>query len=89
MRIGFGCWRSLFAGGLKLEEKVQIAVELAVCGIYAGIDLLMYNFVEPLVYGNTTGLTPLAILIAAVFWAWLWGAVGLLLAVLALVVPVR
>jgi predicted PurR-regulated permease PerM len=54
---------------------------LAVCGIYAGIDLMMYNFVEPLVYGNTTGLTPLAILIAAVFWAWLWGAVGLLLAV--------
>ena len=52
----------------------------AVFGIYAGIDLLMYNFVEPWVYGNTTGLTPLAILIAAVFWAWLWGAVGLLLA---------
>jgi hypothetical protein len=53
---------------------------LAVFGIYGGIDLLMYNFVEPVVYGNTTGLTPLAILIAAVFWAWLWGPVGLLLA---------
>ena len=52
----------------------------AVFGIYGGIDLMMYNFVEPFVYGNTTGLTPLAILIAAVFWAWLWGAVGLLLA---------
>lgn len=53
---------------------------LAVFGIYGGIDLFMYNFVEPYVYGNTTGLTPLAILVAAVFWAWLWGAVGLLLA---------
>ncbi len=53
----------------------------AVFGIYVGIDLFMYNFVEPWVYGNTTGLTPLAILVAAVFWAWLWGAVGLLLAV--------
>lgn len=52
----------------------------AVFGIYVGIDLLMYNFVEPLVYGNTTGLTPLAILLAAIFWAWLWGPVGLLLA---------
>jgi predicted PurR-regulated permease PerM len=51
-----------------------------VFGIYGGIDMLMYNFVEPFVYGNTTGLTPLAILIAAVFWAWLWGPVGLLLA---------
>src|SRR5579862_7751102 len=49
-------------------------------GIYFGIDLLMYNVVEPWVYGNTTGMTPLAILIAAVFWTWLWGPVGLLLA---------
>jgi predicted PurR-regulated permease PerM len=49
-------------------------------GLYAGIDLVMYNFVEPYLYGNTTGLTPLAILIAAVFWTWLWGPVGLLLA---------
>ncbi len=52
----------------------------SVFGIYFGIDLMMYNFVEPLVYGNTTGMTPLAILVAAVFWTWLWGAVGLLLA---------
>jgi predicted PurR-regulated permease PerM len=51
-----------------------------VFGIYFGIDLLMYNFVEPWVYGNSTGMTPLAILVAAVFWTWLWGAVGLLLA---------
>ena len=53
---------------------------LAVFGIFGGLDLIMWNFVEPLVYGNSTGLTPLAILIAAVFWAWLWGGVGLLLA---------
>lgn len=56
------------------------AKALSVFGIYFGIDLIMYNFVEPFVYGNTTGLTPLAILVSAVFWTWLWGAVGLLLA---------
>src|SRR5207253_5297645 len=50
-------------------------------GIYFAIDLLMYNFAEPLLYGNSTGITPLAILIAAVFWTWLWGPVGLLLSV--------
>lgn len=53
---------------------------ISVFGIYFGIDLIMYNFVEPWVYGNSTGMTPLAILVAAVFWTWLWGAVGLLLA---------
>jgi len=49
-------------------------------GVYFGIDLLMYNFAEPLLYGSSTGVSPLAILVAAVFWTWLWGPVGLLLA---------
>ena len=51
-----------------------------VFAVYFGIDLVMYNFVEPLLYGSSTGLSPLAILVAAVFWTWLWGPVGLLLA---------
>ncbi len=49
-------------------------------GLYFGVDLLMYNGVEPLLYGSSTGTSPLAILLAAVFWTWLWGPVGLLLA---------
>lgn len=49
-------------------------------GSYAGIDLLLWNFAEPLLYGNSTGISPLAILLAAVFWTWLWGPVGLFLA---------
>lgn len=53
---------------------------LFIFGVYFGIDLIMYNFVEPMVYGSSTGMTPLAILVAAVFWTWLWGGVGLLLA---------
>jgi predicted PurR-regulated permease PerM len=48
-------------------------------GSYLGIDLLMYNFAEPLLYGNTTGISPIAILVAAVFWTRLWGPVGLFL----------
>src|ERR1700730_11684589 len=51
-----------------------------VFGVYIGTDLLMYNFVEPLLYGSSTGLSPLAVLVAAVFWTWLWGPAGLLLA---------
>jgi predicted PurR-regulated permease PerM len=50
-----------------------------VFGLYFGIDLVMYNFVEPLIYGSSTGLSALAILVSAVFWTWLWGPVGLLL----------
>ena len=52
----------------------------AIILLYFCIDLLMYNIVEPLLYGTSTGISPIAILVAAVFWTWLWGPVGLLLA---------
>jgi hypothetical protein len=38
------------------------------------------HVVEPLVYGRTTGLSPVAIVVAATFWTWLWGPIGLVLA---------
>ena len=50
-----------------------------ILALYFAIDVLMYNLVEPLLYGSSTGISPLAILVAAVFWTWLWGPVGLLL----------
>jgi predicted PurR-regulated permease PerM len=68
-----------------LSAAVAFAVEpgwvkvVVVFGLYFGIDLLMYNFAEPFLYGSSTGVSPLAILVAAVFWTWLWGPVGLLL----------
>lgn len=41
---------------------------------------LMGHVIEPLVYGTGTGLSPFAVVISAIFWTWLWGPVGLLLA---------
>ncbi|RYE32406.1 MAG: AI-2E family transporter [Hyphomicrobiales bacterium] len=38
------------------------------------------HVVEPLVYGRSTGLSPVAIIVAATFWTWLWGPIGLVLA---------
>jgi predicted PurR-regulated permease PerM len=35
--------------------------------------------VEPMTYGTTTGLSPVAVLVVAVFWSWLWGPIGLIL----------
>lgn len=52
---------------------------LGIFGLYFGIDLMVINFVEPVLYGNFTGISPMAILVAAVFWTWLWGPIGLLL----------
>ncbi|SFK83082.1 AI-2E family transporter [Falsiroseomonas stagni] len=41
----------------------------------------MGQVVEPMVFGHSTGLSPIAIIAAATFWTWLWGPVGLLVAV--------
>ena len=47
--------------------------------LFAVLELIVTNFVEPWLYGSHTGISPLAILVAAVFWATLWGPVGLIL----------
>src|SRR5688572_1013943 len=48
--------------------------------LFVTIEAVSNNLVEPWVYGATTGLSPLAIIIAAIFWTILWGPVGLILA---------
>jgi hypothetical protein len=48
--------------------------------LFSGLELLINNVFEPWLYGSSTGLSPIAILVAAVFWTTLWGPAGLLLA---------
>ncbi|HTV89029.1 MAG TPA: AI-2E family transporter [Stellaceae bacterium] len=48
--------------------------------LFTGIELVVANLIEPWIYGRSTGLSAVAVIIAAVFWTWLWGLVGLLLA---------
>ena len=43
-------------------------------------EMLMGQVFEPLVFGHSTGLSPIAVIAAATFWTWLWGPIGLLLA---------
>ena len=43
------------------------------------VELITGNVIEPWLYGSRTGLSPLAIIVAAIFWTWLWGPIGLVL----------
>lgn len=52
---------------------------LMVAGLVIGAEVIGGSFVEPLLVGSGTGLSPLAVLTSAVFWAWLWGPIGLVL----------
>ena len=53
---------------------------LLTAGLFVVLELINYNILEPWLYGKHTGVSAVAILVAAVFWLWLWGPVGLLLA---------
>jgi predicted PurR-regulated permease PerM len=43
-------------------------------------ELTMGQVIEPLVFGRGTGVSPLAVIVATIFWTWIWGPLGLLLA---------
>ncbi len=55
------------------------ALPLVIFGFFIVIELVTANVVEPLLFGHSTGISPLALLLAAAFWTWLWGPVGLIL----------
>ena len=48
--------------------------------LFGGIELILNNVLEPLLYGKHTGVSSIALIVAAVFWTWLWGPLGLVLA---------
>ncbi|AIF49175.1 AI-2E family transporter [Dyella japonica] len=47
--------------------------------LYLFVEIVVSQLIEPFLYGHTTGLSPLAVVVAAIFWSWLWGPVGLLM----------
>ncbi len=76
-----GLWISAF---FPLLLSIAISTSwkepLLTLALYGSLEVFTNNFVEPFVLGGSTGMSPLAIIVSALFWTWLWGPVGLLLA---------
>ncbi len=53
---------------------------LLVVTLFSVTEIIIANFIEPLLYGIHTGLSAVAVLVAAVFWTVVWGPIGLVLA---------
>jgi predicted PurR-regulated permease PerM len=53
---------------------------LMVVAMFLVLELLSNNVMEPLLYGHSVGLSEFAVIVAAIFWTWLWGPVGLVIA---------
>ena len=76
-----GAWIALaFPLALSLAVTSTWRMPIETLALFAGIELVTSNVLEPWLYGAHTGLSPVAIMVATIFWTWLWGGVGLLLA---------
>ena len=53
---------------------------LSTVALFLVVELVAGQIVEPLVYGHSAGLSPVAVIASATFWSWLWGPIGLILA---------
>lgn len=66
--------------GLAMAISTNWVAPLLTLGLFVALELVISNVLEPWLYGKHTGVSAVAVLVAAVFWTWLWGPVGLLLA---------
>ena len=65
---------------LSLAVSPNWSMPLLTIGLFLVLELLSNNLMEPWLYGSRTGVSPIALIVAAVCWTWLWGPMGLVLA---------
>ena len=53
---------------------------VAAAALFLVAEPIMGQVVEPMLYGHSTGLSPVSVVVSTIFWAWLWGPIGLILA---------
>jgi predicted PurR-regulated permease PerM len=70
---------ALFPIALSFAVAPGWTLPLLTVALFVILELFTNNVLEPWLYGSSTGLSPVAILVAAVFWTMLWGPLGLLM----------
>jgi hypothetical protein len=68
-----------FPAALALAVDPGWSMLLWTIGLFLVAEPVTGQVIEPWLYGQSTGLSPIAVVVAAAFWTWLWGPVGLLL----------
>ncbi len=76
--VGVGI-AALFAIALAFAVDPGWSLALSTLGVFILLDIVAAQLLEPHLYGHTTGLSPLSVVVAAIFWSSLWGPVGLVL----------
>jgi len=68
-----------FPATISFAMSSTLAPTLMVLGLFLGVELVIANLIEPRLYGQSMGVSEIALLISAAFWAFLWGPIGLVL----------
>jgi predicted PurR-regulated permease PerM len=66
---------------IGLDTWHSIGPFLIVAGVLSALHILAANVLMPAIVGRSVHLNPLAVTISLLFWGWLWGAFGLILAI--------
>jgi len=69
----------LFAAVLAFAVDPGWSLAVSTVGVFILLDIIVGQLVEPHLYGHATGLSPLSVVVGAIFWSWLWGPAGLIL----------
>ena len=78
--IGAALWRPCCPIALAAAIDPGWSMAMYTVALYAVVEAIMGQAVEPLLYGHSTGLSPFSVVVAAtLFWTWLWGPIGLIL----------
>ncbi len=65
--------------GLAAAVEPGWSMVLWTLALYVAVEGATGQIIEPMVYGHSTGLSPFSVVVAAIFWSWLWGPIGLIL----------
>jgi hypothetical protein len=75
-----GAW---LAAGLPILLAAAVdpgwSMVVLTAALYATTEFIAGQILEPLLYGHSTGLSPIAVVISAIFWTWVWGPIGLII----------
>jgi predicted PurR-regulated permease PerM len=75
-----GTWiAALFPLALSLTIAPGWSAFFETFGLFIVVELAMSQGIEPWLFGASAGMSPVAVLVAATFWTWLWGPIGLVL----------
>jgi predicted PurR-regulated permease PerM len=70
---------AIFPLFLAFAVSPDWSMVLWTAALFGVVEFVSSNIIEPWLYGSRTGVSPLAIIVAAIFWTWVWGPMGLVL----------